>query len=356
MAQPGTSPKLEPASIERLTRIWQRVLQRSPIGAEEHFADLGGRDELADVLFAEIAQEYGLRLPSATIGHAPTVAALAALLEEPLPRFSPFVEVRAGNEDAPIFIAHGLSGTVEFHKLGKCIRTKRAIYGIQAQGVDGLEEPFDRVEDMAKYYLDALEQRQPTGAAILVGYSFGGLVALEMAQGLVQRGRTVGLLVLVDTFAHPRYLPGNHRRSLFVRRVRHHLAAIGQMPPSTGFSYLTRGVRRKLHFTGAIIERKPSTSTTGLSFADTTPLVNQKAYLAYRKYRPKFYPGKIHFIGTQIKSFFPGDPSAVWGKLAAELNVEIIPGDHLEIVTTKFEPLAAALTNYLEQEFPDESK
>jgi hypothetical protein len=42
-------------------------------------------------------------------------------------------------------------------------------------------------------------------------------------------------------------------------------------------------------------------------------------------------------VTAEKQSFFSGDPATVWGHLAAELEVERIPGDHLNIVTTKFE-------------------
>ena len=44
-----------------------------------------------------------------------------------------------------------------------------------------MEEPLDRVEQMAEFYLDALHELQPRGPYILIGYSFGGLVALELS-------------------------------------------------------------------------------------------------------------------------------------------------------------------------------
>jgi pimeloyl-ACP methyl ester carboxylesterase len=51
-----------------------------------------------------------------------------------------------------------------------------------------MEEPFDCVEDMAQYYVEGLNELQPCGPYILIGYSFGGLVALEMAQRLSDSG------------------------------------------------------------------------------------------------------------------------------------------------------------------------
>jgi thioesterase domain-containing protein len=77
--------------------------------------------------------------------------------------------------------------------------------------------------------------------------------------------------------------------------------------------------------------------------------VKQKAYLAYANYQPRFYRGKVHFVTAEIKSFFPGDPASVWADLTDELEIEIIPGNHLNIVTTQFEPLALVLTRYIQQ-------
>jgi hypothetical protein len=89
------------------------VLQRSPIDVHDSFFELGGTDSLAIKLFSEIAQVFGRQLPTATLNHAPTISAMAALLEQPtLPRLTPFLQVKAGNEKPPIFITHGLCGTV----------------------------------------------------------------------------------------------------------------------------------------------------------------------------------------------------------------------------------------------------
>src|SRR5206468_10130079 len=81
------------------------------------------------------------------------------ILEKPTPRRpSPFVHLKAGSEKPPIFIAHGLCGTVQFTELAKHIRTGHPIYGIQGKGLDEIEEPLERVEEMARSYLEALEE------------------------------------------------------------------------------------------------------------------------------------------------------------------------------------------------------
>ena len=337
--------ELMSTTAETLTLIWQRVLQRSPIGRGESFFDLGGTDELANLLLSEIAQAYGRSLPTTTLRQRPTIAALAALLDQSSisPGSSPFVQIKAGSEKPPIFITHGLCGTVKFSGLSKNIRTDHPIYGIQAKGIDGIEEPFDRVEDMARFYLEGLENLCPHGPYILIGYSFGGLVALEMAQRLSENRNQVALLALLDTYPHPSYYARLERMRLVVTRVKGHLNEMRQLPFASAFSYFLSGLKRRLHIVGGSPEMP-------LPFGETSlRRVEQKAYQAYESYRPRFYRGKIHFVTTQTKSFFPEDPAAIWGRLTAELEIEVIPGNHLNIVTTEFEDLAAVLTRYVKQ-------
>jgi len=336
------------ATIEALTEIWQRVLQRTNIGPEDEFHDLGGNDPLADKLFAEIAQAFNRQLPTATICHAPTVAALAELLEQPaLPRFPPIVKLKAGSERTPVFIAHGLDGRARFRELAKQIRTEHSVYGFQAKGVDGLEEPFESIEEMAAYYLEALGELQPQGPYILIGYSFGGLITLEMAQRLVEHGKHVALLVLIDAYPHPRYLSPGPRLRLMVRRLKRHISEMTKRSARDAVSYFFRGLKHRLQMAGV---RKPDSlpaEAPRLSYAGTTSRVRESAYVAYGRYRPRFYPGKISFVKALSTSYFPDNPTAIWSKLADEFEIETVPGDHLDMVTAEFENLAAALTGYL---------
>ena len=338
------------ATVEALTEIWQRVLGRTNIGPEDEFPDLGGNGSLADRIFAEIARVFHRELPSATITHASTIAALAALLEQPtLPAFPPLVKLKSGVEKTPIFIAHGLDGRARFQGLAKLMHTGHSIYGFQAKGLDGLEEPFERIEDMAGLYLEAVCKHQPVGPYILVGYSFGGLITLEMAHRLAEAGKQVALLALVDAYPHPRYLPPGPRLRLTVRRTLRHISEMSHRGPRDAISYFVHGLERRLHMEGDRKRNELPLETSPLSYARTTLRVRDSAYVAYGRYQPRFYRGKISFVRAQSNSYFPDNPAAIWGKLAEEVEVVTVPGDHLDMITSGFEDLAGALTHYLRQ-------
>jgi len=317
------------AMIEALTPIWQRVLQLSSVGIDDNFFDLGGDSALALELFHEIALACGRELPPVMIYHAPTIAGLAALLEQPTtPRVPPLVQLKSGSGQPPVFIAHGLGGSVmDFYQIVKHIQTPRAIHGMQAKGIDGVEEPFDRIEDMARYSLDAVRQLQPHGPYFLIGFSLGGLVTLEMAQQLIAEGETIGLLAMLDSYPHVSRLTRGQRARLSTRQT-------------------WRRVARKLQWLGV---SPPYQTTVEVSPSPALQHFRDISYLALERYQPRFYPGKINFVRAAIPTDFPADPVAVWSNLAQELELNTVPGDHLGIMTTHFESLASVISGYLRE-------
>jgi thioesterase domain-containing protein len=82
--------------------------------------------------------------------------------------------------------------------LARFLGPDQPCYGLQARGLDEAQEPHTQIEDMAAYYIQALQTVQPTGPYLLGGWSMGGVVAFEMAQQLRARGQRVALLALVD--------------------------------------------------------------------------------------------------------------------------------------------------------------
>ncbi len=58
-----------------------------------------------------------------------------------------------------------------------------------------------RIEDIASIYLQAMQDLQPQGPYFLGGHSYGGNVAFEMAQQLVNQGQQVALLAIIDSSA-----------------------------------------------------------------------------------------------------------------------------------------------------------
>ncbi len=325
-----------PAMTEVLSKIWRRVLQRPSIRLEDNFFDLGGNPWLAVKIFTEIKKLNGRELSPLVIYSAPTIAALAAVLGQPAaPRIPTLLPLSAGSNDQPIFIAHGLGGNVmEFFELAEHIRSRHSLYGMQARGTDGVDEPLDRIEDIAQFYVDAIKYLQPHGPYLLIGYSLGGLVVLEMAHRLSEMGEEVRLLAMLDAYPHLRYLSIGQRTRLITSLAGRRASTI---------------VKRLLHRSeepkGQEVERPP----IGTSFTPAMQSVREKSYQALMHYRPRPYNGEIKFVKAETISSFPDDPKAVWAHLAKKFEVETVPGDHKEILTTHCGKLASVLSRYLQE-------
>ena len=342
-------------AIDQLIPIWERVLQRSPIGVNDNFFDLGGDSLLAVNLFFEIEQAFGREMPPVMIYQAPTIAALAAELELPsASRFPPLVLLKPGNNAPPIFIAHGLGGSViDFYQLVKFIDSPQPVYGMQARGIDGVDEPFDRIEDLAQFYLNAIKEIQPHGPYYLVGYSLGGLVTLEMAQRLTQNGEQIAMLAMLESYPYSKFLSFGQRLRLAARVAKHRARTVGRLPFRDALSYVLLPSRRRFYFARIVSQNGNGASRNELPnvgiVSPTMQRARDTAYLALSRYQPRYYAGKIRFVRAELLTDFPKDPVAVWSKLVEKIECETVPGDHLGIVGTHFDALGSVISKYLRE-------
>jgi acetoacetyl-CoA synthetase len=333
-----------------LTHIWERVLDTTPISPDANFFDLGGDSSLALQLFTEIASVCGRKLPAVTIYQAPTIHALAEILEKPEEfRFPALTLLKEGTEEPPLFITHGIGGNVmDFFQVVKYIRTANPIYGVQSKGVDGIEEPFERIEDMAQYSLNAIRERQPQGPYYLIGYSLGGLVMLEVAQRLLAAGESIGLLVLIEAYPHRRYLSLEQNLRVIARRARPHARILVRLPMAKALSYMLHPAERMAFVPRTDISRKNGLPLDAW-FTPSIERMRDRAYLGLKNYRPRFYPGSIKFVRAETPTEFPADPVEVWSKLAENFEAVTVPGDHLGIINTHFEAVGSAVSCYLQE-------
>jgi acetoacetyl-CoA synthetase len=306
--------------IDILIPIWERVLKHSAIRSDENFFDLGGDSLLAVALFLEIEKQTGRKLPITIIYDAPTIASLAAVLEksDTLPKISPLVLLKPGDDAPPLFMMHGLGATVlGLLDLAKRTPSRHPIYGVQPRGSDGVEAPDQRLEDMARYCLAAIDEVQPHGPYLLAGLSFGGVVMLEVAHRILERGDDVALLAMVDSYPHPRFWPLKTWLGVLWRRARYHASALGRLELRQVIPYVTRrSANLSQHIRkrgGEHFEREPG---VGKSMPEALNEVLRCSILALASYRPRYYPGKVTFLQASLAAQHPDDARLVWGKLA----------------------------------------
>ena len=307
------------SDLDDLIVLWERVLLQSPIYPDDNFFDLGGDSLAAVKLFHEIELHTGRKLPITSIYDVPTPALLAALLSEPeaVPVFSPLVLLRAGI-GTPLFIVHGLGGNVmELAQLAKRVDTEHPVYAIQPKGLDGIETPYDRVDPMVDYYLRAIRELQPRGPYLLAGYSFGGLIAVEMARRLTQADEEVAFLAFIDSYPHPHAFPLRHR-------------AFVKLATSIGGA-------RGLGLKPDDVEGGPALQR-----------VYDGSLEALLHYRPRAYHGKVDFF-RPTRSIFPVHPAKIWGKHLGALELHTVRGDHDSMMRNYVAHLALKFSACLRQ-------
>lgn len=188
----------------QLARIWENVLNFSPVSVTDNFFDIGGHSLLAVRLAAQIKASLGRDLPLSALVHAPSVEALAVILRQDteLERGLPVVTLQAAGSKPPLFFVHPIGGNILCYvELARAAGTARPFHALQAPGLNGECAPFTRVEDLAAHYLRAVRSVQPQGPYCIGGWSFGGVVAFEMARQLQADGDEVDRLALLDSRA-----------------------------------------------------------------------------------------------------------------------------------------------------------
>lgn len=319
-----------------LHEVWSEALGHPMIPRDSDFFDLGGNSLAAIRLFHDIERRLELSLPVTVIYQAPTIARLATVIDEKRDTsYSPLVAIREGGDGPPFFMIHGVGGNVmELVPIGRRIRHAGPVYAVQALGLDGRRPPLNRIRAMSESYLQAIRQIQPRGPYLLAGYSYGGLVAFDLACLLHEQGEAIDLLMLIDSTTNPRQWPLAVWLEALGRRFRNHAAAMRGLGLSDRLGLVARA---------GLAGLKRVRWRLGLGRADQSPLAidalppalqatRQGFIEAAARYRPSRYPGTVTLVVAEIADEYGCDPRAIWTANAGELVVKYVPGDHSTMI------------------------
>jgi len=204
---PSTDAALPPATA-KLLQIWQQVLRDPSLDADSDFFRFGGDSLLAVELTMEIARQLGRKIRPGTLHRHSSPHLLALWLQDHVSADSGVIPVPeavgliGGGSGTPVFFMPGLEG-----------------YGLipkpMVQALAGRHPYFDRltfpavstdrysgvsVEKVARGLIPQIRRVRPRGPYIFAGYSFGGMVAYEVARQFVQAGETVEHVILWDAY------------------------------------------------------------------------------------------------------------------------------------------------------------
>ena len=353
---------------ERLGRVLAELLGTAHVGRDVDIFASGFHSLLALRFTAQVKEMYGFELPLRALFENPTVAAVAAYVDDALtfperPAPEPIVRLNEGGSRTPFVFFHSdlFADGLYARKIAVALGPDQPVYSVAPHGTCGLPL-LPTIESMAHHYAGLIRSVQPTGPYRLGGYCAGGLVAYEVARLLRSRGEIVDRLVLLNSSAMPsrrigffdalvrrcgldERLAPSLRDRLCYNLARLH-AAVLMGPRETG-GFISKALHSFLHGRSQAssdglepqpFEKRHGARETESSFAHV---------VAGLTFHPKPHDGDATLIwGDEQETTFD-DPTKGWGTLLRQVNVELIRGGHVAAVHERIDDLAQVLKTVL---------
>nr|AWI62629.1 nonribosomal peptide synthetase [Cystobacter sp.] len=316
-----------------LVGLWEELLGCSPVGITDNFFALGGHSLLLVQLLERVRQHLGQRLSLSQLFQEPTVEGQARLLREhaeELP-WTPLLELQASTRRRPLFCVHPGGGTSYCYlELARALGPDQPFYAFQSPGLEDGQPVLEDVAAFASRYIEVMREQQPRGPYLLSGWSFGGLIAYEMARQLRARGEDVALLALFDAglgaaVNRERDLAETPDQAtllhaLFEDELELPLEHLRALEPEAQLRYVIEQAR------GASIVAPGFSSQDAKRFLE----MFQRNIRVAQRYQPGGYAGRVMlFTAAEQPDTFKADPTLGWAALIEDgLTVVQVPGRH----------------------------
>jgi thioesterase domain-containing protein len=285
-------------------------------------------------------------IPPTELLPAPRTPAAIARVEQ-----APVTVSNADGRLAPICFIRSWDGEAQLYaNLVRHLPADQPVYTIAPpRGDDYRDYPRD-VAAWAAWCREQLRAVPHDGPLALGGISFGGVIALDLAKLLVAEGRTITLVVMLDTRV-PRGHPLDERpRPSLPHRVVHHANALFEVGSGRRLAYLKDKAGWQVHHLRTWL-RSARERLAGTAPAETIrtpedlPPLQRCIWRAYLKYRPDITTIPVAVYWTDESRGHTGDSTLGWGACQrGALEAHRIDGGHFEVL---HEPNAAAVARRL---------
>ncbi len=331
---------------KKLAQIWCDVLKSQRIGTDENFFEIGGHSMIAVTLMTRIEKELGIRLPLATLFNHSNIRDMAQFLEknEQPARWGSLVPIKPNGRKRPLYLVHGAGlNLLLYTTIVSLLDEDQPVFGLQAKGLDGIDEPLDTIEAIAAYYIGEILAIDQSGTYALAGFSLGGQIAYEMARQLLILDKKVSFLGVFDTVSYNvshNELPIHQRVTYFTdnlyRMVAWNIKTLINKPAEKKLEFFRLKWRSMIQ---KITKNDYTLKPEGVSEGKQSELpkylhkVHQANYQAMEKYKLPVYPGKMYLFRAMDQSFYIKDPVLYGWDLYVKGGIVVldIPGEHSRI-------------------------
>jgi thioesterase domain-containing protein len=214
-----------------------------------------------------------------------------------------------------------------YHALAQRLARERPFCGIRSRGLHGEPDLPSRLEEMALEYVTAIREVQPRGPYLLGGWSAGGLIALEMAQQLLADGESILMLALLDTSPETADDPSWADKPGMEYDLDLSLEDLSRLGPDEQLPYLWQHALRL-----GLIESNVPMAVAHQILDDLKQIFHHHMVLTDH-YVVRPYPGRITLIRpSDAPISVPTPRDRGWGRLAADVDVHFVPGQHHSMV------------------------
>ncbi len=304
LSAPGASRGPRTPHETVLCGLFGELFGLEQVGIDQDFFLLGGNSLLAARLISRVRSALGAKLTIRDLFEAPTIADLAVRLDNrgEDESFNTLVPMRQGGDRPAIFCLHPSGGIAWMYiGLAPYLDPAYPIYGLQAQGIVKPAELPETIEAMASGYVRHIQEAQPSGPYFLVGWSFGGALAHEVAVQLQEQGEDVALLAILDTFP-----PSGAEEVLDEQRVlREFLGRLGHEIPDRDLAPAEL----------AAVLHKFSNPLSGFDESQVSNLLNvwRHNVSLYQRFRPRRYTGKMVLFTATVGRTSESPDAQSWG-------------------------------------------
>jgi thioesterase domain-containing protein len=279
----------------------------------------------------------------ATLFEQSNIQRLAKVIENGVEpdRWRSLVPLRPGGSRKPLFLVHGLGLNVLLYTtIINYLDPEQPVYGLQAKGLNGIDQPLETIEEIAAYYISEIMTIDSEGPYQLAGYSLGGNIAYEMGIQLTRMGKQVSFIGLLDSEAQTSIdnLSINRKIGSIGRYLLNYLSwnitYFFKTSSESRFSVIKRrwrGLGKKVRGIDINVSKEIMISK---GEKHELPKYLHKVHHANRragkKYITKAYNGCVHLFKANHQTFFIVDPvNYGWGPYAlGGVVIHEIPGEH----------------------------
>jgi amino acid adenylation domain-containing protein len=276
-----------------VAEVFSDVIGCDPVSGDADFFALGGTSLKAIAVFTRLRDELGTTIPVSAIFRSPTPNELGLLIEQEHPdgQETAFVPMLSGS-GRPLYMLPGVGGhPLGFGAMIRHLSCDRSVLGVQLPGLDEKSSLISSIPELASYLIERMDIRPGERAPDLVGYSFGGALAFEIALRLQELGHDPGRFVMLDSHN----LNGLDKKSKSGLIFEHLLAVLGKGEVN-GVRYLAEKIRGR-----GVTSTTAMTKDTGDPKIDRMIRANRRAVVSYRP--SSVYRGGITLVRAQQPSW-----------------------------------------------------